>query len=342
MALLFISHDLGLIGALADRVVVMRHGRVVETATTTALFTRPEQAYTRALLAARPGNGGQPARLPTLDDAASGRVPASALPRPPIGAPVLEIDGLCVNYPARHWWGKPMRAVDAVSLDLRAGETLGLVGESGCGKSTIAKAVIGLVRPAGGAVALFGQQLPERREPGHARCQIVFQDSGGSLNPRLTIAAIISEPLRLRGMRGGAALQSRLERLLAEVRLDPVLLRRYPQELSGGQRQRVNIARALALDPDVLICDEIVSALDVTVQALVLNLLKDIQARRGLALLFISHDLAVVRFMSDRVAVMQNGRIVEAGPVNAVLDRPQQSYTRRLTASHETLASAAV
>jgi ABC-type glutathione transport system ATPase component len=235
-----------------------------------------------------------------------------------------------------------MRAVDAVSLDLRAGETLGLVGESGCGKSTIAKAVIGLVRPAGGTIALFGQQLPNRREPGHARCQIVFQDSGGSLNPRLTIAAIISEPLRLRGMRAGAALQSRLERLLAEVRLDPVLLRRYPQELSGGQRQRVNIARALALDPDVLICDEIVSALDVTVQALVLNLLKDIQARRGLALLFISHDLAVVRFMSDRVAVMQNGRIVEAGPVNAVLDRPQQSYTRRLTASHETLASAAV
>jgi peptide/nickel transport system ATP-binding protein len=342
MALLFISHDLGLIGTLADRVVVMRHGRVVETATTTALFTRPEQAYTKALLAARPGSGAQPERLPTLDDAAAGRGTVPTLPRPPIGGPVLQIDGLSVNYPPRHWWGKPARAVDAVSLDLRAGETLGLVGESGCGKSTIAKAVIGLVRPAGGTIALFGQRLPERRQPGHARCQIAFQDSGGSLNPRLTVAAIISEPLRLRGIRAGAALQPRLERLLAEVRLDTALLRRYPQELSGGQRQRVNIARALALDPDVLICDEIVSALDVTVQALVLNLLKDIQARRGLTLLFISHDLAVVRFMSDRVAVMQQGRIIEVGPVNAVLDQPQQTYTRRLTASHTALASAAV
>lgn len=326
MALLFISHDLGLINLLADRVVVMQHGRVVETAATAALFANPVQDYTRDLLAARLSCGPSAVSV--------------SPPRRPPGAPVMQMDALSVDYPRQQWWGEPTRAVQAVSLDLHAGETLGLVGESGSGKSTVAKAVMGLARPSGGQIRLFGMDLPHRRPPGHRMCQIVFQDSGGSLNPRLTVAEIIGEPLQLRGLADRRTLLPRLQQLMSEVRLDPALLRRHPQALSGGQRQRVNIARALALDPEILICDEIVSALDVTVQARVLNLLKEIQARRDLALLFISHDLAVVRFMADRIAVMHRGEIAEIGPAADVLDRPREAYTRRLITSHRALSGA--
>jgi peptide/nickel transport system ATP-binding protein len=270
-----------------------------------------------------------PPRLPTLDDMLAGRSPAAPPARPPIGRPVLTIRNLTVNYPGGNWLARSIRAVDSISLTLCAGETLGLVGESGSGKSTIANAIVGLC-PSSGEISLFGQTLMRDRSPGHPRCQIVFQDSNGSLNPRLTVARILGEPLDRRRLYRGSVRRKRLVSLLAEVRLAEELLDRYPHELSGGQRQRVNIARALALDPEILICDEIVSALDVTVQAQVLNLLKDIQAARGLALLFISHDLTVVRFMADRVAVMAQGRIVETGPTSDVLDRPRHPYTQTL------------
>jgi len=332
MALLFISHDLALVAALADRVAVMRHGRILEDGPTRSVFLSPQHAYTHALLAARPMHGTPPSRLPTIDDVSSG-AEAAAAARPEIGADVLSVETLVVDYPGRGWLGRPMRAVAGVDLTLAAGETLGVVGESGSGKSTIGKAILGLVRPTAGRIALFGEDLPAGRAPGHRRCQIVFQDSHGSLNPRLAVARNLGEPLDLRGLYPRNARRPRLEALMAEVRLPAALLDRYPHELSGGQRQRINIARALALDPDMLVCDEIVSALDVTVQAQVLNLLKDLQAERGLALLFISHDLAVVRFMADRIAVMKDGRIVETGAAGDILDRPQHAYTRALMAA---------
>ncbi len=326
MAMLFISHDLPLVGQLADRVAVMRHGRIVEHGPIGRVFARPEHSYTKALLDARPDHARMPSRLATIDGPAAAETPA----RPSIGSQVLAIDGLAVDYPGRGWLASPVRAVSNVSLFLAGGETLGIVGESGSGKSTVGKAIVGLAPPAGGRISLFGEMLAAGRPPGHRRCQIVFQDSQGSLNPRLTVARNLGEPLDIRGLHTGVARRPRLEALLAEVRLSPALLDRYPHELSGGQRQRVNIARALALDPDLLICDEIVSALDVTVQAQVLNLLKDIQCARGLSMLFISHDLAVVRFMADRIAVMKDGRVVETGSSADILDRPTHPYTRAL------------
>jgi ABC-type glutathione transport system ATPase component len=313
MALLFISHDLDLIAALAGRVAVMQAGRVVEEAATAALFTAPVHPHTKALLAAH--------RLPALRNPAVG------------DATVLACEEIRIDYPGRFPFGAAHRAVSAASFALHAGETLGLVGESGSGKSSIARAVMGLLPVAAGRIALFGTALPRRRQPGHARCQIVFQDSGGSLNPRLTVGRIIAEPLDLRGLHRGAARAPRLDALMREVGLDPALLRRYPHQLSGGQRQRVNIARALALDPDVLLCDEIVSALDATVQAQILALLAAIQARRQLAMLFISHDLAVIRAVAHRVAVMQHGRIVETAETEALFAHPTHPTTQRLLAA---------
>jgi peptide/nickel transport system ATP-binding protein len=336
MALLFISHDLALVSAMADRVAIMRKGRIVEEGPAQALFASPQNPYTRALLAARPGHGPSPARLPTIDALLGERDALEPPPRAAIGETALEIQDLRVEHPGRGWFARPFRAVDGVSLTLCAGESLGLVGESGSGKSTLARAVMGLIKPISGKIALFGSERD--RSVGHPRCQIIFQDSGGSLNPRLTVRSILSEPLDLRGLHPGSARADRLAASLAEVALEPFHLDRYPHELSGGQRQRVNIARALTLDPEILICDEIVSALDVTVQAQVLNLLKDIQSRRALALLFISHDLAVVRFIADRVAVMKDGKIVESGPTLDMLDNPRHPYARQLMAAIPRLA----
>jgi ABC-type glutathione transport system ATPase component len=312
MVLLFISHDLDLVAALADRVAVMRHGRIVEIAETGELFRNPAHPHTRALLAAH--------RLPARGNGVA-------------GAEVLRIDALRVTYRGRFGLGRAVHAVDDVSLTLAAGETLALVGESGSGKSTIARAVMGLVRADAGGISMFGERLPAKRAPGHRRCQIVFQDSGGSLNPRLTIARIIGEPMDLRRLHRGADRRARLEALMREVALDPALLARYPHQLSGGQRQRVNIARALALDPDILLCDEIVSALDATVQAQILALLAEIQARRGLAMLFISHDLAVVRAVAHRVAVLQSGRLLEVAATETLFAAPRHEATAALLAA---------
>ena len=249
-------------------------------------------------------------------------------------APLLELDALVCT----HGTGAgALRAVDGVSLRLEAGRTLGLVGESGCGKSTLARAVAGLMAPSGGAVRIGGRVWPARkvaeRRARARHVQMVFQDPFGSLNPRLTVARIVGEPLSVHGIGDVASRARRVAALLERVGLTEEQGRRYPHELSGGQRQRVAIARALALEPRILVCDEPVSALDVSIQAQVLNLLADLQRDLGLAYLFISHDLGVIRYVADRIAVMYQGRIVEEGASDAVWSAPAHPYTRALIAA---------
>jgi oligopeptide transport system ATP-binding protein len=251
---------------------------------------------------------------------------------------LLAVRGLRVEYPVRAGWlaGRrvTIKAVDGVDLDLEAGETLGLVGESGCGKSTLGNAVLGIVRPTGGAVVFEGTDLAGLDAKGlraaRRHMQMIFQDPYASLNPRMRVGESIGEPLLVRGLLGGRALRTRVGELLELVGLDPTYIDRYPHEFSGGQRQRVGIARALALEPRLVVCDEPVSALDVSVRSQILNLLVDLQRRLGMAYLFISHDLSVVRHVSDRVAVMYLGRIVELAGRDALFARPLHPYTEAL------------
>ena len=247
----------------------------------------------------------------------------------------LEISDLKVHFPGRH--GAPVRAVDGVSLHVAAGETLGLVGESGCGKTTVANTAVGLLGPSAGSVKVMGTELAgaDRRtlRDVRARAQMVFQDPVTSLNPRMTIGDAVGEPLYVRGIASGRALRERVAGLLDEVGLRPEHAGRYPHQFSGGQRQRIVIARALALRPALLVCDEPVSALDVSVRAQILNLLVDLQARHGMSSLFVSHDLAVVRHVCDRVAVMYLGRIAEVAGRDALFASPRHPYTRALLAS---------
>ncbi|MDR5652566.1 ABC transporter ATP-binding protein [Ruixingdingia sedimenti] len=245
----------------------------------------------------------------------------------------LELDDLRVHYPTG---GGLLKAVDGVSLSVGTGETVGLVGESGCGKSTLARCVVGLNAPTGGAVRLAGWETSGGRGDRLTRArvvQMIFQDPMGSLNPRLTTRQTIELPLKVHGIGNRAERLEKVLELMKQVGLGPHLLDRYPHELSGGQRQRVSIARALALEPALLICDEIVSALDVSVQAQVLNLLTDLQTRLGIAFLFITHDLAVVRYLSDRIVVMYLGRIVEEGPAESVWNHARHPYTQALVSS---------
>ncbi|WP_203901795.1 dipeptide ABC transporter ATP-binding protein [Virgisporangium aliadipatigenens] len=299
-AVLLITHDMGVVADLADDVVVLTEGRAVERAPVHDLFATPEHGYTRALLEA----------VPRLEVAP--REPAENA-GPVDTAMAVEVTDLVVSY------GRKVRAVDGVSLHIGHGEILGLVGESGSGKSTVARAIAGLVRPDSGAV----------RGLSRARTGIVFQDHTSSLNPRYPVGDSIAEPLRIHGKSD----KGRVAQLLESVGLRPEHARRYPGELSGGQRQRVAIARALALDPVLLIADEPTSALDVSVQARILDLLADLQRRIGFGCLFVSHDLAVVARIADRVAVMRAGEVVEAGPTARVLGAPREPYTRRLIAA---------
>lgn len=326
MAMLFISHDFGVVARLADRIVVMRHGRVVETGPAQEVLKMPSSPYTRALLACRPSLDIPPARLTTLTET------PLAKPRPPRGERLIDVVGLDVVYPPRGLFGTTFTAARDVSFELRRGEALGLVGESGSGKSTVAKAMIGLAPVSHGRLRYRDTAWqPEALTQAQRRTvQYIFQDSYGSLNPRHTVETLVREGLDLHRIGAAADRDRAVHSLLSEVGLSPELASRYPRELSGGQRQRVAIARALALDPEILICDEIVSALDVSVQAQVLNLLKDLMAQRGLAVLFISHDLAVIRFLSDRVMVMQDGRIVEAAKAEDLVRAPQHAYSEGL------------
>jgi peptide/nickel transport system ATP-binding protein len=394
MAMLFITHDLGVIAEIADHVAVMLRGKIVEYGSVLDIYTRPQHPYTKGLLACRPRLDSEFKRLPTVSDfmetrQVNGRIeviekamddsrlkslisrgrgrllhPKSELqaighPWEEVGhaevahgadktavaegqPPLLQVKNLKVYFPVRE--GVLLRvtgyvkAVDGVSFNIYRGQTLGLVGESGCGKTTTGLALVRLVEPNDGSIvyegadvlSLTGREMEKIRR----RIQIIFQDPYGSMNPRLSIESALIEPMKVHGI--GCNFAERRDRavaLLEEVGLESGFLYRYPHEFSGGQRQRLCIARALTVEPDFLICDESVSALDVSVQAQVLNMLKELQEKRGLTYIFISHDLSVVKFMADMMAVMNNGKIVEFGPSENIYSSPREQYTRRLIAA---------
>jgi peptide/nickel transport system ATP-binding protein len=342
MSMLFITHDLGVVGEIADQVVVMRQGTVREHGPVAQIFSAPHDAYTKALLACRPTLEQRGARLMVIDDHIAGRAAAAApAPKDALAPIVIDASDLTKSFWLRSgvFGRKEFRAVKGASFTLRRGHTLGVVGESGSGKTTMGLTLLRLHEvnggPVGGKVMFDGQDLLalSRREllPMRRRIQVVFQNPYASLNPRFTIGQTLTEPMAIHGIGGDtAAREQRARALLTKVGLDDSAMHKYPHEFSGGQRQRVAIARCLTLDPEVLVLDEAVSALDVSVQAQVLNLLKDLQDELGLAYIFISHDLAVVRFMADEVLVMKDGEVVEQASVAQILEQPQQEYTRRL------------
>ncbi|MEU6711360.1 ABC transporter ATP-binding protein [Nonomuraea sp. NPDC046802] len=322
-AVVVITHDMGVVADLADRVVVMRQGEVVEEAPVARLFADPRHEYTRKLLSAVPRRGqAEPAPSGTAADAAQDTT--------------LRVTGLQVEYPGR-LGRKGFKAVHDVSFDIGKGKVLGLVGESGSGKSTIGRAIVGLVRATSGTIEICGRDvtgLGARELRGFRRkYSMVFQDPGSSLDPRRSIGDSIAAPMIINRYAERAVVRKRVLELLEQVELPGNWADRFPHELSGGQRQRVGIARALALEPELLIADEPTSALDVSVQATVLRLFQELQDRLGFSCLFISHDLGVVELLSHDVAVLQHGRMVEHGPAREVLNDPQTDYTRRLVAA---------
>jgi ABC-type glutathione transport system ATPase component len=357
MSVLFITHDMGVVAEVADRVVVMLAGRKVEEGAVEEIFRRPQHPYTRALLDAVPRLGSmqgqsRPLKFPNVDvrraesqeviDRSEG-APAVAVPdtvradQPPL----LSVHGLTTRFElGRGLFSRPrarIHAVENVSFELNAGETLALVGESGCGKSTTARSILKLVEPTRGSIKFKGEEIMhrERSTMGALRrhMQMIFQDPFASLNPRMTAGWLIGEPLRIHRIASGSEVTDRVAELLRHVGLEPEHADRYPHEFSVGQRQRICIARALALNPDLIIADEAVSALDVSIQASIINLMMDLQVEFGLSYIFISHDLAVVERISHRVAVMYLGEIVELGSRQAVFEDPRHSYTRKLMAA---------
>nr|WP_232830735.1 ABC transporter ATP-binding protein [Tropicimonas sp. IMCC34011] len=345
MAVVFITHDMGVVAELADTVAVMYRGKLVETGASETIFAAPEHPYTRALLASVPRIGamaGQahPLRFPEVDRA-TGIARQAPERRDTVrrdADPVLRVQGLVKRFelPGRLLSPSPGRvhASENVSFDIHAGETLSLVGESGCGKSTTGRAILRLTDPDAGEVQLAGRDVtgadPKQLRALRREMQMIFQDPFASLNPTQRVGASIAEPLLIHDRARGAEARKRVEDLLVRVGLSPEMADRFPHEFSGGQRQRICIARALALEPKVIVADEAVSALDVSVKAEVVNLLMELQETMGLAYLFISHDMAVVERVSHRVAVMYLGEIVEIGPREAVFGDPQHPYTKRL------------
>jgi len=331
MATLLITHDLGLAAAYCDELVIMQAGQVVEAGEATQVFAAPTHAYTQRLVRATPRPG---ASLPDLLPASVAR---PALPERAAGGALLEVEALTMAFPGR---GGVVRAVNGVSFTVREGESVGLVGESGSGKSTVSTLVTRLQDPTGGCIRLQGRDIaaiPARRfatDPDRAKLQLVFQDATDSLNPRHTAARSIADPLhRLGGVRRADAARAAVEQLADQVGLPRALLDRFPHQLSGGQKARVGIARAIALRPKLLVLDEPTAALDVSVQAVVLNLLAELKAVLGMAYLFVSHDLHVVRLMCERVLVMRAGCIVEEGSTEQVMAAPAADYTRSLLAA---------
>jgi peptide/nickel transport system ATP-binding protein len=320
MGVLLITHDLTIVEKVSDRVAVMRLGKIVETSETKSLFAQPTHAYTRKLFAAAPS--GRPNPVPAASNV------------------VLETNDLRVEYHLR--WGRLFSrqsqllvAVDNVTLALKSGETLGIVGESGSGKTTLGKAILRLLHSDGGTIGWKGERLDMKSKaemrPFRPQMQVVFQDPFSSLNPRLSVKQIIEEGLIVNGIGGnGAARDKRVRDTLHDVGLDPNTLNRFPHEFSGGQRQRIAIARALVLDPEFILLDEPTSALDLSVQGQVIDLLRDLQRRRGLTYLFISHDLKVVRALCHRVIVMCAGKVVETGDTDQIMEAPREDYTKRL------------
>ena len=387
MAVLFITHDLGVIAEIADEVMVMYRGKVVEQGDVLDIYENPQHPYTQGLLNCRPRLDTVYKRLPTVSDfmdttigddgkviitakemteerkqffinTGRGRLLHKHSELQALGytadsslftkdatcvseseTPLLSVRDLKVHFPVRQGLLQRVvghvKAVDGISFDIYRGQTLGLVGESGCGKTTAGRAILQLQKSTAGEVVFDGSVVSSfsrrKMRPLRQEMQIIFQDPFGSMNPRMTIQAAIVEPMKLQGI--GSSRTDRIDRaaaLLDEVGMLPEHLRRYPHEFSGGQRQRICIARSLAVEPQFIICDESVSALDVSVQAQVLNLLNDLQERRGLTYIFISHDLAVVKFMADMMAVMKDGKIVEFGPSEAIYRSPREEYTRTL------------
>lgn len=350
MSVIFITHDLGVVAEIADQVVVMNQGQAVEQNDILSIFSNPQHPYTKGLLACRPSLDMRLHRLPTIEDFAD---PNTAV-RPAIiteeqykerqqklqaQPPLLEVQGLKTWFPVRSGLFRRttdhVKAVDGVDFKVYPGETLGLVGESGCGKTTLGRSLLRLIEPTEGEIRYQGKSLTklsdQEMRATRKELQIIFQDPYSSLNPRMTVGQAILEPMEVHNIgKGKQARIAEVKNLLHKVGLMAEHYHRYPHEFSGGQRQRVSIARVLAVKPSFIICDESVSALDVSVQAQVLNLLKSLQAEMGLTYIFISHDLSVVRFMSDRLMVMQEGRIVETGYSEDIYLNPQTDYTREL------------
>lgn len=364
MSIIFVSHDLGVIAEIADTVAVMYQGKLVESGPVEQVFTQPQHPYTKGLLACRPPLNRRPQSLLTVSDfMAVEREPGAGLQieakEPAIPeevstaalaqrltelqqeAPLLSVRDLRVGFPERGMFGQTQRyfmAVSGVSFEVYPGETLGLVGESGCGKTTLARALLWLVKPMSGEVIFDHQSVAtlsaEEFRTLRRQLQIVFQNPFSSLDPRMNVGAAVMEPLRIHRFGSGKQeWRDRAAYLLERVGLTADAMNRYPHEFSGGQRQRICIARALALNPKFIICDESVSALDVSVQAQVLNLLKELQDEFSLTYIFISHDLSVVKFMSDRIIVMNKGKIEEIGPAEQIYRQPQQPYTQQLIAA---------
>jgi peptide/nickel transport system ATP-binding protein len=375
MSTILITHDLGLAATYCDRVVVMEKGRVVETAPSREIFTAPSHPYTRKLMRATPRPGtslrdllpedesSYEARPPTLTPIPQGggkRTESAARSNGKSGAPLLVVEKLVKEYPRKGLGGfakifqrqpapepETFRAVDGISFTINRGESVGLVGESGCGKSTTSTMVMRLIDKSDGVIMFDGEDIGAiaakafARLPLRKRIQMVFQDPTDSLNPRFTAARAIADPiLRLANLKGREAVRARCEALARQVGLPVELLDRFPHQLSGGQKARVGIARAIALNPELVILDEPTAALDVSVQAVVLNLLQELKDTLGMSYLFVSHDLNVVRLLCDRVIVMRAGRIVEQGPTKEILVSPQAQYTRDLLAAipHPTFA----
>lgn len=358
MGLLFITHDLGVIAELADRVVVMYKGNIVEEGPVNDIFKNPKHPYTKGLLACRPPLDSRPAVLPTVVDFMATDENGNISEKKPehlfspitgesrkkeheklfSGQPVLRVEHLKKWYPyGGNIWGKKkeyVKAVDDVSFDVYPGETLGLVGESGCGKTTLGRTILQLIKPTSGAVFFDNKNLAKISEKEMRRVrkdlQIIFQDPYSSLNPRMTVGEAIAEPMRVHRLHPAADCRKKVIELLEKVGLTAGHYSRYPHEFSGGQRQRIVIARALALNPRFIICDESVSALDVSVQAQVLNLLNLLKKDFGFTYIFISHDLSVVKYMSDRMIVMNKGRIEEIGDPDKIYASPATAYTRKL------------
>lgn len=326
MSILFITHDFGVVARMADKVGVMREGLLVENGPVDAVLRSPQHSYTKTLLASLPEN------LP----------PRETIERNDAASPLVSVKRLEIHFPIKKGVFRRtvdhVKAVDGVNLDIYPGEIVALVGESGCGKSTLGRAILRLIEPTGGQVFYSGNQISElpqsAMKPYRRSMQIIFQDPMSSLNPRLTIATTLIEPMQVHGI--GKSHQDRIaraEEILSQVRLPADYLWRYPHELSGGQRQRIGIARALVLDPKFIVCDEVTSALDVSVQAEVLQLLLELRQERNLALLFITHNIGVVEYISDRTLVMNQGKIIEQGATEEVCKFPTHPYTEQLLAA---------
>ena len=366
MGVIYITHDLSLVAEIADKVIVMYKGSIVESGSLKEIFLNAQHPYTKALLACRPVLHSKGKRLPVVNDFLDTKVKEEIVNSHPDSYrgsivnseqldsseklqttnykphTILKVKNLKVYFPVRkNFFGKTLlefKAVDDVSFEIMKGETVGLVGESGCGKTTLGRALIRLIEPTAGKILFDGKDIAhiEKKEMRRMRkdIQIIFQDPYGSLNPRITIGSAIQEPMHIHGiLQNNKQRKEKVFELLEKVNLKPEHFNRYPHEFSGGQRQRICIARALGLNPEFLICDESVSALDVSVQAQVLNLLNDLKKEFGFTSIFISHDLSVVRYISDRIMVMNKGKIIETGTAKEVYFHPKNEYTKKLIAS---------